>query len=475
VFEVDQEQEASPEIEFLNRANEIQYITNPFSPPYMLISAPPGYGKTRLLKMVEVQFKRQDWLCLHCVLDRDRSYTIKDIAHILLNEIGLGESGDAGMSNLQTPEEYGFGIAHALVKYLRNVNALQPALGILILIDCVEALDVQVSQQLVTELVPSISDGLRVADYPDQLKVILAGRYVSHLKHFASETPLSEITVTPFDFQVVKQTTQRFSSISQTPFAQQSIQEIASHLMYLTGGHPGCMVTLLENYPAAWPAEKYLLGKESEHYTQVVEPVIEGIREHLPETLREIFDTLSVVRYFNSRFLRHLIDARLIRWPKSEYELEEALLQTHLVARTTSGFLHDAIAQKLLSIRLRKQNMDHFIDVCKEAITFYEKSLRDPTVSRPDIMAIELLFQKLQYFSYTQNGGKEAYFESVPGILNQLVQGRDARELLQNCHALLKEDWELRFAVNYLLRENVYNHEVPYNELIHKVATFDNG
>jgi hypothetical protein len=98
-------------------------------------------------------------------------------------------------------------------------------------------------------------------------------------------------------------------------------------------------------------------------------------------------------------------------------------------------------------------------------------------------MAIELLLQKLQYLFYTNaddgkessfTNVKEAFFADVPDVLNHLIQNRDARELLRNCQALLEEDRDLRFTVNYLLRDKVYSHEAPYNELIHKVAGFDN-
>ncbi len=458
------------EIEFMNRVSEVQLITNLYSPSYLLISAPLGYGKTRLLEIVKIQFQSQGWFCIHCILQKNSDYTPKDLICVILQELGTNIE-EIDFERFVTPKEYGYLIAEWLVKRLNQLEIY----GVLLLLDQVEALEEEVASQFLNEVIPGLNRGLRSAGYLDQLKVILSGCYVSHWEQL-SKIPLGLMPVTPFNFPVVQQTVQRFMSNAKAALPIESIQEIAAHIMYLTGGHPGCMVKLLKGFPVGWPAHEYFIGQEDQHYTKIVEPVINDARQHIPENLEHIFDTLSVVRQFNSRFLRHLMDNRLIRWSKSEYELEDELTRTHMVTRT-DGFLHDAITQRLFSIRLRNSEPDYFIAVCEEAIAFYEKSLQDSGINRPDILAVELLFQKLQYIHYKQQGGKEELLNAVPGVMEKLTRGRDSREMVRNCLELLKKDWEFLFSFNYLLRNGIYDNESPYDELLKSVAEFlsENG
>jgi hypothetical protein len=91
---------------------------------------------------------------------------------------------------------------------------------------------------------------------------------------------------------------------------------------------------------------------------------------------------------------------------------------------------------------------------------------------RPDIIAAELLFQKLQYVCYAQEGTKDEFFKQLPEILNSLVAERETRAVLESFKELLNGDWEFRFTFNYLFREAGYDNEYPFNELAEKTDDF---
>ncbi|MBN2004747.1 MAG: hypothetical protein JXA21_15425 [Anaerolineae bacterium] len=453
-----------PEIQFSNREDEVSRIVPSYSPPYVLISAPLGYGKTKLLEIVRGKMQSQGWFCVNCTLPKGGVHLLKDLIGIILQPLGIG-AREMDFESL-SPKEYGFLLSQSLVTRLNSVKAS----GVLLLLDQVEALKEDVAKLFLNDVIPGLSQGLRSAGYI-QLKIILSGCYVSNWEQLAQKIPLSLRLLEPFDFPVVQHTVLRFMSDTKTPPPLESIQEIAAHIMYLTGGHPGCMVELLKGFPAGWPAREYFIDRQGQHYENIIAPVINDARRHIPETLHDIFDTLSVVRYFNNRFLRRLMDARLIRWSRTEFDLEDELTRTHMVTRT-HGFLHDAITQRLLSIRLRRLDMDLFMKICEESIAFYDDSLQDLGANRPDILCIELLFQKVQYLYYKKLGGKDALLAMVPDVMKKLTAGRNAREMVLSCMDLLKKDWELRFIFNYLFQKDIYDHNSPYNELVESIASF---
>ncbi len=127
----------------------------------------------------------------------------------------------------------------------------------------------------------------------------------------------------------------------------------------------------------------------------------------------------------------------------------------------------------MLAIRLRKTDPNQFITTCKASLAFYEESLQNPGVNRPDILAIELLFQRLQYFIYAHQGDKKQFLDSISKTLDLLIQNREANALLDSFQNLIRDDWEFQFTFNYLFREKTYNDHL-YDELKTQISTYKN-
>ncbi len=450
-------------IEFVNRLNEMQYITNIYCPPYLLISAPMGYGKTRLIHAIKAQLQEQNWLCIHLELSREKSYTIKKLTYVIFQQLGEEHSENL---DLITPEEAGSLVGRYILQKLCETQQR----NVLILVDEIESFEEDLAKQFLNQFLLAVKQGLNVVAKSIRLRSIFAGRNISHWKQVGSKIPLELMFLTPFDFPAVYQTVENFSTKSDLDMHPDYKQGFASHLMYFTGGHPGCMVKILSQdfeYSIIMVA-----SKEKEYYETIVMPVIDEIKAHIPDELEEIFDTLSVVRRFNPRLLRWFIDKELIIWPKSEYELENLLLQTHLVSKE-GGFLRDDMTQRLLAIHLRGTELDYFVKICEESISFYTSQLEYSTSNRPDIIAVELLFQQIQYLFYKQKCvDKEQLFEHLADIIKTLISERDSRAVVDSFIECLNNDWEFRFTFNYLLREDIYNDEYPFNELMEKINNF---
>jgi hypothetical protein len=467
-FEVESPQKTVAQVEFVDREGEIQYILNPFCPTYLLINAPAGYGKTQLLKTLQRQFQSQGWLCVYVKLDRGQSYSVKDLTASILQELAEDKPEFLDPISLN---DCGYEIASYVVEYLKRVQAN----GIILLLDEVETLGEETVKQFFDTVIPALKEGLQDVGYNHRPRVIVAGRYITKWEQIIQKMPLATMSLTPFSFNVVHQSVVLYAIKAKIPIPDENKLDLASHLMYLTGGHPGCMAEFMKHFRPGLPPAKFVLGlRQNEHYKKVIERVVSDIREHIPERLPDAFDTLSVVRRFNTRLLRHFMDKQLIEWSESEHELADALTQTHLVTRE-SGFLQDDVTRRLLAVRLRQTDHQRFLNTCEEAIAFYEHYLQDPKAIRPEIIAVELLFQKLQYFCNKESCGKEQILGSLTEILEQLVSERDSSTIMQIFLDLLERDWEFRFNFNYLLRDRVYDHEYPYNELIQQIDTFKRG
>ena len=104
--------------------------------------------------------------------------------------------------------------------------------------------------------------------------------------------------------------------------------------------------------------------------------------------------------------------------------------------------------------------------VCGKSLSFYEAELK---THRPGVVAVEFLFQKLQYVALGQDRGETEFSEGLTEMLDSLATDRDALAVMESFTDLLSEDWEFRFYFNYLLREGRYD-ESPFKILEKKIS-----
>jgi hypothetical protein len=457
-YGIDTCKEPSDQIEFVNRFHEIQFILGPYSPDYILISAPAGYGKTELLKVVRDQFRKQGWISVFVELAEQEinssTKVVERVKSLLKKEEGESGSQDKSL------KEHGYDVAG----FFYEKSDTTYVEGALLIIDGLECLDDEDTEVLLSEFVPGFIEGMRFT-YAGPLKVIIAGRYIAESKELSQQLPWNVMSLKPFSFQIVQKTVEKFSQSSGKLFLRNHKLDIAAHLMHITGGHPKCMADILESWPPGWSARRYLVEREDHHYTEWIRPVIKNIRDNIPEKLCEIMDTLSVVRRFNDQLVRCFIDKGFIDWDRSEDALIDQLKRTYLVNQK-EGFVQDDITRRLLAIRLSKSNPDRFSRINQVSLSFYEDRLASEQPYRPDILAVEAFFQRLQYYHPNDLSSKQV-IEWLSTLTESLSEGRDL-EVVQGFVELLEKDWELQFMVNYYLRTDGYRDE-PFNRLLMEV------
>jgi hypothetical protein len=469
-LETEPKPEPARRVKFVNRVAEIDLIVDSRAPQYQLVDAPAGYGKTELLKEIATRYQKQGWLCIYVEMPRRKTFSLEDVVTAIAE---VGKCHIADVQQFATAGEWarkmGYQVAGCLLEHLKEIQRLKKvrAEGVILLLDSVELIGDSAARLLLSELVPGIHEGLQSAGIQSPFRAIFAGRHISGRWAGLAPLILSSTVLTPFDFSVVRHTVKDFVAEAGVSLPAENVARIASHLMHLTGGHPGCMATILSEFQFGWPADTYLLERETQHFQKVVLPVVDEIRR---VHLRDELGTLSVCRRFIPRLLRGLIERGLIQHD-DEYRLADELAATYLVTRK-HGFLQDDITRRLLAMWLRHEKTNHFIKICQAAREIYADHLSNPTTARPEIVAIELLYQDLQLGYYQQASNTrqkraelgEKFFAALDDHLRTLIAERNAREMMDNLIDALENDWEFQFVINYFLREDAYN-EQPYQKL----------
>ncbi|MCP4049183.1 MAG: ATP-binding protein, partial [bacterium] len=185
------------QIEFVNRLSEVQYITGTFCPPYLLISSPMEYGKTRLIEAVKVQMQKQNWYCINIELSRKESYSVEGLVNKILQQLGEEQADDL---QVKTPEKYGAEIGIRILSVLKNTEK-----NVLILVDESESVNDDLAKQFLNQFILVLKEVLSISGNI-QLRLILAGRYISNWTQLGLKIPLKAYPLTPFDFSAIHQT-----------------------------------------------------------------------------------------------------------------------------------------------------------------------------------------------------------------------------------------------------------------------------
>jgi hypothetical protein len=464
----------SQRIPFTNREDEIKLVLSSFAPAYYLLDAPAGYGKTELLKELERRFQEppeRNWRCAYVSIEEQS--TLADLVTKL--------AGKLDVTPAQDPElPWGWRLGGALQRQWENA----PKEGLALLIDLEKRPALSLLKELLEEFIPAIQDSLRALEFfeknHNRFRVILAGRYLAASKEIrAASLQLKDLRLTPFDYSVIRDSAGEYLA----GHKEDGIKQLAAHLVYLSGGHPGCIAQILEMYKKMGVIPDTFLkffGKRI--WRKIVCGVVDDVRSEIPEGFKgfhKVLDRLSVFRYLDSAILKRIIEEDKISEVNSGHNLADKLTATYLFTRK-GRFLRDDITRRLLAIRLRHEMPEEFLAHCQKAQKMCADRMQEPNVQRPEMWVIEYLFQSLQQHANTVQDKnwrrtiREEFFKDVSKALQMFVKGIPPEKWEDEQYAVnqaMEEDWEFRFTVNYYLREDQYSDE-PYNELQRQIDCF---
>lgn len=455
----------SAHVPFVNQEEKIEIILSSYTSSYHLLDAPAGYGKTALLRKIEQEL-RKTHLCGYFSVDEDRQ-TLPKLIKAMFDKFDFGE-----LPKNKSPERLVADLGN-FVKQERNKNTEMQ--GVVFLID-LEKSDKLSSSSLIKDLfkifIPRMQRSLGSDNFflssSSRFRIVISGRYLTSLEDVKSTSlPFHIHKLSLFSYRILLLLARIYFKGN---ISEDDIKTISSHIMSLSGGHPGYMAALLEKYKEGCPPPDEFLEGYKEDIRKIGNEKIGHIFENIDEELRDIMKLLSPCRRFDYLFLRRFIEKGLIQ-ADDAYDLADKLTNAYLIVRK-DGFLQDDITRRLLAIRLYQNDPEKFVEICQTAKEIYTDVLSTSKTTRPEIIVIELLYQELQlaYCQQKQNS-EETFSIAVNNNLNILIADRDVYEMIDNFVEALMNDWEFQFVLNYFQRKDTYS-DGPYQSLRQQINEF---
>ncbi|MFC1975783.1 hypothetical protein ACFLXQ_05255, partial [Chloroflexota bacterium] len=370
-------------IPFTNQVDTIELITYSQAPPYYLLDAPAGYGKTELLQELGRRFEEKEWVSAYVCADE--CDTLPELADALSKELELiNQLGDIA------PKDLGETLCGQL-KIEREDDITKA--GVIFLIDLGKKPPSKLIDDLVNYFIPGGQSCLRTdqffASEHNRFRVVLAGRYLANHKEIISTNlPITIRQLSPFSYDDLKSTARKYLPNT----AENVISKIAAHIMHHTGGHPACMASILRLYKKMGrPNPDRFIIRNHGKIQNIIETAISQVYEDIPGELQSIVKSLGIFRYLSYSILAQLIQDGQFQEYSSEYSVADDLTTNYLF-RPDILLYNDN--HRILALKLRKQTQ--CTQLARDAC---EKYLNNPNARIPEMWAIEYLHQYLQHHS----------------------------------------------------------------------------
>ncbi|MHC5614880.1 MAG: hypothetical protein ACYTXA_28855 [Nostoc sp.] len=471
-------------IPFTNRDAAINEITATNSPPYRLVTAPEGYGKTELLKQILGRFQELQWCCTYASIS---SYeTIEDLEKRLANSL-----------QLPLPEGHQLSWGERLGLLLHRNWATkwqsQGKKGIVLLID----LDGNAPQkQRLNELFNDFKEfAWRIEkclkelqffkENSRRLRVVIAARCLVDLP---SDRIFPKLTLSPFNWEVIEDTATKY--LNSSKMTSESLALLAGHLLYLTGGHPGGIAEALKVYRGGgYTVNLFINSYGNQLWEKNLKKCRDQIRESLTKEnnhLYESIEKLSIFPIINSTcILKEAVRRFQLPFSDDSFKLNAELTKTSIFTRDKM-VIKDGMTRRLLVIGLlRESSPGNFQELCSEAADICLKYIHE-LKSKNDsaaagIWSMQYFFQILQQhagfinfgpnsLAYRQELRKDFFDKTVEETLG-IFQNTDREQIhdfLCTLKSEVENDWEFQFVVNYYLHNEEYN-DAPYKYLIQRL------
>lgn len=467
----------TPFIEFANRTVEWERVVLYPHGVYYLFDGPAGYGKTALLQKLQKEFDRRNWRCIYISLET--YITFSEVVSKITDMLQL--ESEVYTDPHRTGLAFGTTIAHK--------EDGKKGLILLFDMDHVPLSEAQetlaiLMKQFIPGIWEALSEDLRFfINTPDNFRVVLAGRGLTSIREdFDLPYDINITQLKPFDYRVVQDISAKY--LENRFQSSEHRDEFAAHLLFYSGGHPRCMVRIMQLFERQRLPVLEFFARHREDVKLIAYEEGNWVRSSIASRWRGAFDVLCIYRRFDSDLIKQLMGEGRI-WQGLGEDAQDTvanLLRCYLVSwRMDSAYKHlsDDITRRLLTIRLRYDvSTGEVADDYRQARHFCLNRLANIGGELRHIWALEALFSYLQanveYIDTLEGRHSlrhDFFDQELPLTLTRLVGNQDPRSECVPFKELLVKDWEFRFVLNYYLRDAMYTDEM-YQAIIEKVSQF---
>lgn len=466
------------EVEFVNRREELEELCDfRNTPRFTLITAPAGFGKSRLLEQIQTRFSDSDEFL--CILIKEQTLSDphvrtnpKRFLSLLAQELGC-----------EFAEEK---IENQVRELSRYIVQLSKGRGkIYLLIDSIERLggeDCTAEWILENDFFMHLT---RILGYAGkELRVLLAGRYIDRVLWKQANFYMRSLSA--FDEDVVQDLAGKYvEQETGKPWDDETLRVFSREITVLSGGHPAAILSLLNHFRE----DGFAIDLNKEYgsfstknckklFESYVAPEVRKIVQRLDPRVQDALNVICVFRYFNADVLDILIQ----RGKLSEFERGSDLLR----ALTATGLIDspsdkdeplyaDKIVRRILSARLRFRNPSLYHEINDIAIEIYdswakhemppyEPASSDEKAPEPFPLSdkgqariiLESLFHHIQTKS-TKKEHEPGLKEMETRLLDQIQQLQTAlvkfEDIIAHLQVKYVEDKELRYSLNNLFEQ----------------------
>lgn len=471
-------------VPFVNRDEEKkQLLERRTAMLNVLADGPVGCGKSQLLFEVHGQFPSREFYSVYLKIPADK--TAYQIVVDLMAALGTGGAPVVGGT-------LGQSLGDSMLRaWERDEN--HGKAGMALVLDLDGNPEPAVVQELVENILPDTLEALRTHhDFKSNhrgFKLILGGRNLIQLvRGFRKAPPFTQMPLSLFDSTAVSQTV----DLRLPNYASADRNEIGAHLLFITGGHPGCMAAIINQLERIRLTPARMVEQFPVYWRNWVEPgAADAHRQFLDHDprLNPYMDLIAVMRCFDLSICDHIFlgkQSPAAAPPPASFrdgiDLNSSLKKSGMFGSIREGLIGDGISRRLLAIRLWNQFPLEIEPACAKAEDFAAQRLCNPRAQHRMSWLLESWFQCLQAKAAqiqspaVRTELRRRFFEeTVPHRLHQFLTCGENEEnpeaRLEDVVEQLEKDWELNFAVNYYLRGDHFDQD-PFERLKKTVLAY---
>jgi hypothetical protein len=396
-------------IRFINREVELKELTHPLAPPYILVEAPAGYGKSFLLERVRGELEKAGWIV--CLIDlSNNTAATREKMTFLRTVYGCLPDDAIEDKSIPLPERADRALSSLGSRLVGHMTAGGKPLALLL--DGVEAIRKPAFAKWIRDkFIYELGErGQGPAD--SRFRCIVAGRYIAETWQdqrgkytLARERFGRPIRLSPFTFEVVLEAVARLArdrGLHDLP--REAREHVARAVLIISGGHPQCLVNLLVEISVEYDLNPWhpLLDDLRELFERHVEQSCYAIHYDMPEELAELYPFLCLFRCYNEASVQRIVDwadGRQLLGQKAERDPAKLLRlltqKGYAVWSRERRYFVDDVSRRMIALQTRLRRPQLAAALNQIALDSYDQSLGQPPMldaMRYQAMLIEHLY-----------------------------------------------------------------------------------